>query len=70
MSSISGFLILLGVLFIIFKFTGIIAWSWLAVMAPILVVMAIVFLQLSIIALIAYGAVLYNSGVFDKVKDK
>jgi hypothetical protein len=70
MSSISGFLVLLGVLFIIFKFTGIIAWSWLAVMAPILVIMAAVFLQLSIIILIACGAVLYNSSVFDKVKGK
>lgn len=70
MSSILGFLVLLGVLFVIFKFTGIIAWSWLAVLAPFAIAVGFLSLVVSIAVLIVSGAVMQKEGIIDKIMNK
>lgn len=51
-----GLSTLLGVLFITLKLTGVIAWSWLWVLAPFWIGFALTFLLLVVMALIAATA--------------
>lgn len=65
MSKVNGFLALLGALFIVFKITGIIAWGWIAVLAPILFGIILISTKYALLCAIAIGVVLEKKGMID-----
>ena len=70
MSKVSEFLLIFGVLFTIFKITGVLAWGWLAVLSPIALLITIHGIKWAIIVLLVIGAALHKEGLIGGGKVK
>ncbi len=56
-----GFLGLLALIFITLKLTGVVAWSWLWVLAPLWIPLAIVLVVLIVLGLIGLGYIAFSA---------